>query len=129
MGQKYVPRIISHPKYKNIGLETAVSFLVTKDIGDLLFRPSSKGTDHLTCSWKFYDTIIAHIDIIEEGKPAPNMMGTNFLIRDESYESLQEIADRYVLKCAALVKEVVEHPKFLYDSVRGLDFVEADLMR
>ena len=125
-GQKYVPRRVNHPKYKNIGFETACSFLHTKEIGDLVFRPSSRGQDRLTCTWKFYDGIYAHLDIQELGKPAQNMLGTQFLIREDSYDSLQEIADRYVLNCEKLVKEVIAHQAFMYHP-RGLEVVEDEL--
>jgi transcription elongation factor SPT6 len=117
-GQKYVPRVVNHPKFKNIGLRTACDELFNKDIGECLFRPSSRGQDHLTCTWKFYDFIYSHLDIIEEGKPALNMLGTKFRISTEVFESLQEIIDRYVCPCAELTKEAISHPKFK-DSISG----------
>ena len=111
-GQKYVPRIVSHPKFKNVGLKTSCEELENKDIGDCIFRPSSRGQDHLTCTWKFYTGVYAHLDIIEEGKPALNMLGTRFKIGTEVYESLQEIIDRYIGPCEKLTKEAVSSPKF-----------------
>lgn len=54
------------------------------------------------------------------------MLGSQFHIREESYDSLQEIADRYVLNCEKLVKEVIAHPRFLFHP-RGLEAVEAEL--
>ena len=50
IGQKYVPRVVNHPKFKNIGLRTACEELFNKDIGECIFRPSSRGQDHLTCT-------------------------------------------------------------------------------
>ena len=117
-GQKYVPRVVNHQKFKNIGLRTACEELFNKDIGECIFRPSSRGQDHLTCTWKFYDFIYTHLDIIEEGKPALNMLGTKFRISTEVFESLQEIIDRYVTPCAELTKEAIGHPKFK-DSISG----------
>lgn len=117
-GQKYVPRVVNHPKFKNVGLRTACEELFNKDIGECLFRPSSRGQDHLTCTWKFYDFIYSHLDVIEEGKPALNMLGTKFRISTDVFESLQEIIDRYVCPCAELTKEAISHPKFK-DSISG----------
>jgi transcription elongation factor SPT6 len=117
-GQKYIPRVVNHPKFKNIGLRTACEELFNKDIGESLFRPSSRGQDHLTCTWKFYDFIYSHLDIIEEGKPAINMLGTKFRISNDVYDSLQEILDRYVGPCEKLTKDSISHPKFK-DTISG----------
>lgn len=111
-GQKYVPRVINHPRFKNVGLKTACEELESSDIGDCIFRPSSRGQDHLTCTWKFYTGVYAHLDIIEEGKPALNMLGTKFKIGEEVYESLQEIIDRYIMPCEKLTKEAISNNKF-----------------
>ena len=123
-GQKYIPRIVGHPSFKNIGLQTALDELVHRDIGDYIFRPSSRGTDHITCTWKFYDFVYSHLDIQEEGKPASNMLGTRFKISGEIYESLQEIVDRYIRPCEKLTKEAIEHPKFKDSSGGGLKYIE-----
>ncbi|OMJ76214.1 hypothetical protein SteCoe_24471 [Stentor coeruleus] len=111
-GQKYVPRVVNHQKFRNIGLKTACEELSDKDIGECLFRPSSRGQDHITCTWKFYNNVYAHLDIIEEGKPAQNMLGTKFKIGEEVYEFLQEIIDRYISPCEKLTKEAISNPKF-----------------
>ena len=127
LGQKYIPRVVSHPKYKNVGLKTACGELEGKETGDFLFRPSSRGTDHLTCTIKFYDFVYCHLDIIEEGKPADNMLGTRFKIGDEAYESLQEIVERYIVPVAALTKEAITHHKFKDITGHGIDYLEVML--
>ena len=127
LGQKYIPRVVSHPKYKNVGLKTACSELEGKETGDFVFRPSSRGTDHLTCTIKFYDFVYCHLDIIEEGKPADNMLGTRFKIADEAYESLQEIVERYIVPVAALTKEAITHHKFKDITGHGIDYLEVML--
>ena len=127
LGQKYIPRVVSHPKYRNVGLKTACSELETKEVGDFVFRPSSRGSDHLTCTMKFYDFVYCHLDIIEEGKPADNMLGTRFKIGDETYESLQEIVERYLVPVAALTKEAITHHKFKDITGHGIDHLEVML--
>ena len=59
-----MPRVINHIKYQNIGLATACDSLYQKEIGDFVFRPSSRGINHITCTWKFYDGVFSHIDIV-----------------------------------------------------------------
>lgn len=66
----------------------AVMNLNKEDNGEFYFRPSSKGTDHLTLTWKFFDNNIVHIDIIEENKPIGANIGPILKISDEKYENL-----------------------------------------
>ena len=110
--QKYSARSINHPKFRNIGFRTAEDELKKSQIGSYLFRPSSKGTDHLTCTWKFFDKVYSHLDIIEHDKPKENLLGKRFTIKGEPYESLDEIVDKYVKPCAKLIKESSNHIKF-----------------
>jgi transcription elongation factor SPT6 len=125
--QKYVPRIVNHPRYKNVSLPTACEDLAKQEIGDCIFRPSSKGQDHLTCTFKFYDFVFAHLDVIEEGKPAVNMLGTRFRINTDTYDSLQEILERYINPVAKLTREALGHPKFKDCISGGLEFIENSL--
>lgn len=123
-GQKYIPRLINHPKFRNIGRETALAELAKKDIGDCVFRPSSRGPDHITCTFKFYHNVCCHLDIVEDGKPADSMLGSRFHIGDEIYESLQEIIERYVVPVATLTKDAINHKKFLDTTESGLELLE-----
>ena len=61
----------------------AVLKLKQKDQGDCIIRPSSKGTDHLTASWKMHTDIISHVDIIERDKPNAYSLGKTLVIDDE----------------------------------------------
>lgn len=125
--QKYIPRVVNHPRYKNVSLPTACEDLAKQDIGECLFRPSSKGQDHLTCTFKFYDFVFAHLDITEEGKPAANMLGTRFRISTDTYDTLQEILERYINPVAKLTREALLHPKFKDCISGGLEFIESSL--
>ncbi|KAL3212419.1 hypothetical protein MRX96_035920 [Rhipicephalus microplus] len=66
--QTYVKRVIVHPSFHNISYKEAEKLLSTMDQGDVIIRPSSKGVDHLTVTWKVYDGILQHIDVKEQGK-------------------------------------------------------------
>ena len=59
-------RSLDHPRFKNIDSKAALSLLKNADCGEYYFRPSSRGSNHLTCTWKFFENIIVHLDIIEE---------------------------------------------------------------
>ena len=101
--------------------EGAISLLKKEDNGDYYFRPSSRGMDHLSLTWKFYETNIVHLDITEYEKctktnqwihSTRDNLGTRLKISDEFYENLQEIIERYITPCNRSLREVTQHPKF-----------------
>jgi transcription elongation factor SPT6 len=86
--------------------------LQKEDDGEFYFRPSSRGPDNLTLTWKFYKTNIVHIDIKEEQKAPGANIGSKLVISMDSYDNLQEIVDRYILPCNRSLREVTMNPKF-----------------
>lgn len=64
----FQPRRVNHPKFKNVNSTKAVQLLAEQQVGEFIFRPSSRGTSNLTLSWKFYENNIVHIDIVEHDK-------------------------------------------------------------
>jgi hypothetical protein len=62
--------------------------LKKEDNGEFYFRPSSRGIDHITMTWKFFDSNIVHIDIVESEKAIGANIGSKLTISDESYENL-----------------------------------------
>lgn len=55
----------------------------TMDQGDVVIRPSSKGENHLTVTWKVADGIYQHVDIREEGKENAFSLGHTLWINNE----------------------------------------------
>ena len=82
------------------------------DNGEFFFRPSSRGDNHLTLTWKFHETNIVHIDIEEFDKPIGAHIGSRLKVGNEYYDNLQEIVERYLTPCNRSMREVVNHPKF-----------------
>lgn len=73
----YIKRVIVHPAFHNISYAEAEKCMVNMDQGEVIIRPSSKGADHLTITWKVADRIYQHIDIKEEGKANAFSLGKN----------------------------------------------------
>ena len=63
--------------------QEAVLKLNQKDQGDCIIRPSSKGQDHLTASWKMHTDIISHVDILEKDKSTHYSLGKTLIINEE----------------------------------------------
>ncbi len=50
--QSYIKRVIVHPNFYNIGFKEAERLMSGSEQGDVVIRPSSKGEDRLTVTWK-----------------------------------------------------------------------------
>lgn len=119
---RYTKRNINHPKFKNYNYMQCTNFLKNKEIGDFIFRPSSKNNNCLTLSWKFYDNVISHITINEEDKAKGANIGAKLKISDDVYSSLYEIADRFVAPCRRIVLDSITNRKFIkFNSVEEME--------
>ncbi|GFR31977.1 transcription elongation factor SPT6 [Trichonephila clavata] len=111
--QVYLKRVIVHPSFKNVGFKEAEKLLETMDQGDVIIRPSSKGNNHLTVTWKVTDGINQHIDVKEEGKENDFSLGHSLLIGNESFEDLDEIIARYIQPMAGYARDLINFRYFV----------------
>jgi len=116
-----VPRKIEHPFFQNIVSKQAEEYLKTKDIGDVVIRPSSKGVKFLTITWKFYQDIFIHITVREENKPNMRSLGHSLWIGEEKFEDLNEILARYVEPRTAFSQELFEFRNFRHGTQEEID--------
>ncbi len=120
--KKYQPRNIKHPHFKNMNFINTIEYLSERKTGDFVFRPSSKGPNNLTLTWKFYKHTYSHIDIVEDDKPTGASIGSKLYINGELYYTLQEIIERYIRFCDKLVNDAVNHRKFIpFETMDELD--------
>lgn len=117
---KYIPRKINHPKFKNIAYGGCLEYLKDKQIGDFLFRPSSKGTDNLNLTWKFYEGVFVNLDIKEGYKNIDDKISGILKLDKEEYSSLDEIIHRYVIPVNLLLKKCMEDNKFFEGKVEQI---------
>jgi len=110
--QTYTKRIIAHPQFKNIGYSQAVAYLKDMDVGDAIIRPSSKGNDHLTVTWKINNNCYQHVDVLEEKKQNSFSIGKRLIIEGEDFEDLDEILARYISPMANCVREIMNHKNY-----------------
>jgi transcription elongation factor SPT6 len=93
--KKYFTRKINHPKYKHMSLAASIDYINEQPRGDFVIRPSSKGSEFLTITWKFYEDCIVHLTVKEEGKIIPNAV-PKLVMNNETYSSIDEIIERYI---------------------------------
>lgn len=123
---RYIPRKINHPKFKNISIALALTYLQDKSVGEFVIRPSSRGTEQLNITWKFFDKVIVHLDVKEGPKNPTTLMASKYYIGKDQFDTLDEIIEKYINKCNQFMKAVSSHSKFK----RGdLDLIETELLR
>uniref|UniRef100_A0A146LTI5 Transcription elongation factor SPT6 n=1 Tax=Lygus hesperus TaxID=30085 RepID=A0A146LTI5_LYGHE len=115
----YTKRVIVHPSFHNISFMEAEKLMANMEQGEVIVRPSSKGADHLTVTWKVADNIYQHIDVREEGKENAFSLGTSLWIGGEEFEDLDEIIARHINPMASSVRDIFNF-KYYKDTEGGL---------
>ncbi|XP_073421622.1 transcription elongation factor SPT6 [Dendrobates tinctorius] len=105
----YIKRVIAHPSFHNINFKQAEKMMETMDQGDVIIRPSSKGENHLTVTWKVSEGIYQHVDVREEGKENAFSLGSTLWINTEEFEDLDEIIARFVQPMASFARDLINH--------------------
>ncbi|XP_047991435.1 transcription elongation factor SPT6 [Leguminivora glycinivorella] len=106
---QYVKRVIVHPAFHNISFAEAEKLMENLAQGEVIVRPSSKGSDHLTVTWKVADGICQHIDVREEGKENAFSLGRSLWIQGSEFEDLDEIIARYVTPMAGHARDLIAY--------------------
>jgi hypothetical protein len=132
---RFRQRNITHTLFRNFSREEAVAYLRDRAVGEVLVRPSSLGTNHLTLTWKVSDEEVAstdpnagpdappekgvyfHVDILEAGKPNDLEIGTRLSIgKGDKYvfEDLDEVVARFVQPMLRHVREITTHKNWRF---------------
>ena len=99
-------------KFKNVSFEVAIDFLSGREVGDFIIRPSSKGKNNLTITWKFYDFIYVHLDLEEAFKGPNDLIGRKLKLKDATYDNLDELIAGYIQPCNMIDNQIRAHKKF-----------------
>ncbi|KAJ7774503.1 transcription elongation factor SPT6 [Mycena maculata] len=107
-------RVIKHPNFHNFNTAQAEAYLDKQQRGDVVIRPSSKGTDHLAVTWKVDEQLYQHIDVTEpNADPTGQTVGTHLIVDStHSYADLDELIVNHVQAMARKVEELMAHDRF-----------------
>lgn len=105
-------RVIKHPLFKIMNSAQAEEFLGTQDRGDVVIRPSSKGTNHLAITWKVSDNVYQHMDVLELDKENEFSVGKTLKVGASRYSDLDELIVLHVKAMARKVGEMMSDEKF-----------------
>ncbi|KAH9900308.1 SH2 domain-containing protein [Xylariomycetidae sp. FL2044] len=115
-------RVIKHPLFRPFNSTQAEEYLGSQGPGDVVIRPSSKGNDHLTVTWKVADGVFQHIDVLELQKESEFSVGKQLRIGGKyTYTDLDELIVDHVKAMAKKVDELMGHEKFKKGSLADLE--------
>ncbi|KAI9319161.1 SH2 domain-containing protein [Dichotomocladium elegans] len=107
-----VQRTINHPLFRPFNYLEAEDFLRNRQRGDLVIRPSSRGSDHIAITWKVDDDMFQHIDVLEIRKDSSVFASSKYKIGEQEFDDLDQLIVTYVEAIAAKAEELINHPKY-----------------
>lgn len=106
-------RVIKHPLFRPFNSKQAEEFLGSQNRGDVIVRPSSKGSDHLAVTWKVGDGIFQHVDVLELDKENEFALGKTLRIGGKyNYSDLDELIVSHIRAMSRKVDEMINSDKF-----------------
>ncbi|KAF2202531.1 transcription elongation factor Spt6 [Delitschia confertaspora ATCC 74209] len=114
-------RVVNHPLFFPFNATQAEEYLGTKEPGEVVIRPSSKGLDHLAVTWKVADNSYQHIDVLELGKENEYSVGKTLKVGRNSYSDLDELIVNHVQAMAKKVTEMMKDERFQKGSKETTD--------
>lgn len=105
-------RVVNHPLFFSFNSAQAEEYLGSKEIGDAVIRPSSKGFDHLAVTWKVGENSFQHIDVLEMNKANEYSVGKQLRVGKQVYSDLDELIVNHVQAMARKVLELTRDERF-----------------
>lgn len=105
-------RVTFHPSFKNMNYGQFQKLAAGYKPGDYIIRPSGKGPNHLTISWKISDDLYSHTDVLEERKGNEFSIGKVLIVESETYEDLDDIITNYLQPMIGYTHEIFHYKYF-----------------
>jgi transcription elongation factor SPT6 len=105
-------RVVNHPLFFSFNSAQAEEYLGSKEVGDAVIRPSSKGFDHLAVTWKVGENSFQHIDVLEMNKANEYSIGKQLRVGKQIYSDLDELIVSHVQAMARKVAELTRDERF-----------------
>ncbi|KAI5949370.1 SPT6 [Candida jiufengensis] len=106
-------RNIQHPLYRNFNYKQAEEYLAPQNLGDCIIRPSSKGPNFLTITWKVGTNLFQHLSIEEKTKGRFK----EYYVDGKKYQDLDQLIFQHIQTMSKNVDNMVRHTKFKDGSI------------
>ncbi|RCK65450.1 Transcription elongation factor SPT6 [Candida viswanathii] len=101
-------RNVQHPLYRNFNFRQAEEYLAPQKVGDCVIRPSSKGPQFLTITWKVAPNLFQHLLIEERSRGRFR----EYIVDGMTYEDLDQLIFQHIQVIAKNVSSMVHNGKF-----------------
>ena len=121
---RFSRRACAHPAFRNAKHEDVDRELRAAGesmVGEALIRPSSKSSDSLAVHWVVKEKCIKLIEVQEEDKDTEASIGRRLKVKDQVYESIDELLGRHISPMNDHVEKLVHHRKFMDRSEDDVD--------
>lgn len=126
---KYSARNIDNDHFKNITYEEACSWLKEQDVGEYVFRPSTKGLEHLSLMMRFPGDAIGLFSIVERGKSASDVgIGRSLWIDSEEFHDLDEIYWYFIDPVHQNLDKIMRHHRWVDDRSTAVSEIRNDIL-
>ncbi|KAI9096504.1 SH2 domain-containing protein [Phlyctochytrium arcticum] len=110
-------RVIKHPYFKPMDYKHAQQFLADKPPGTVVIRPSTKGNDHFSITWKVDEDLYQHLGsymmhVAELQKENEWALGKILNIEGERYHEIDQIIAERIEPAHRRISDMTKHPKF-----------------
>lgn len=119
-------RQIDYPYFENVDYDGAINRLQDKPVGELVVRPSRKGDDHLSITFKFFGDKYINVDVQERDKKDRFSLGQRLFIAKQEFQSLDHIEVEYVTAMVEKARKLMDY-KYYVDETK--EQIEATLRR
>lgn len=99
---------VQHPLFFNFTFKQAEEYLAPQAVGDCVLRPSSRGPDYLTVTWKVANNLFQHLSIQEVSHAGTK----EYIVEHKRYADLDQLIFQHVQAIAKHVDAMCRHPKF-----------------
>lgn len=105
-------RVIKHPLFHLFGKTQAEEYLGSLANGEAIIRPSSRGNDHITITWKVANGVFQHLDVLELEKENEFSVGKKLRVGNQIYSDLDELIVEHVKAMGKKVAEMMRNDKW-----------------
>lgn len=101
-------KTVQHPLFFNFSFKQAEEYLAPQAVGDCVLRPSLRGSDYLTVTWKVANNLFQHLSIQEVSHAGTK----EYIVEHKRYADLDQLIFQHVQAIAKHVDAMCRHPKF-----------------
>ncbi|CAG5108689.1 Similar to SUPT6H: Transcription elongation factor SPT6 (Homo sapiens) [Cotesia congregata] len=116
-----------HPLFRDVDAEFCEKLMRVKKQGEIIVRPSSKGSDYLKITWKVTDGICQHIKVKKKLKSRSSNR-YRYWINNKEFRSLDDIINSFVTPMAENALKLLEYKHFK-QGINGVKATAEELLK